>query len=331
MKIFSIHRIAVLCALTACGAAHAQSAVNVYGLVDLSAGSTKAPGGISQTGVDSGKLTTSHFGFRGTEDLGGGLSAVFKLEGFLRADTGESGRFTGDTLFSRNAVVGLSSKSLGTVTLGRNTTPLFASTLSFNAFGDSFGFSPSIRHYFSNGTVTGDSGWSNSAVYSSPSFGGLKFGLAAATKGGGNGQSNGGNWGADVGYASGPLAAALVFQDVKKDGATPLADTRTWQLNGAYDFGLARTFLQYGEVENRTVPNTYRIAGVGAKAPMGAGALLAQWGRLSPKTGPDRNTLSLGYSHNLSKRTELYAVAMRDKIDSMSAGHGYSLGMRHRF
>lgn len=330
MKFVYKHTVAALLAVTALGA-HAQSAVTAYGLVDLSLGSTKAPGGIAQTGVDSGKLTTSYFGFRGSEDLGGSLSAVFKLEGFLRADTGESGRFTGDALFSRNASVGLSSKDLGTITLGRNTTPLFVSTLSFNAFGDSFGYSPSIRHYFSNGTVTGDSGWSNSAVYASPTFSGFKFGLAAATKGGDNGNSNGGNWGADVGYASGPLSAAFVFQDVKKDGVTAVADTRTWQLNGAYDFGVAKTFLQLGEVESDTVPNTHRIAGVGARVPVGAGAVLAQWGRLSPHTGADRNTLSLGYIHNLSKRTELYAVAMHDKMDNISAGRSYSLGIRHRF
>jgi predicted porin len=73
------------------------------------------------------------------------------------------------------------------------------------------------------------------------------------------------------------------------------------------------------------------LPAVGANAPIGAGALLAQWGRLSPKPGPDRNTLLLGYSHNLSKRAALYAVSRRDKIDSVSSGHSYSLGMRHRF
>ena len=330
MKHFFKHLACACLAATAVGA-QAQSSVTLFGLVDVSIGSTKAPGGLRQTGVDSGKLTTSHFGFRGTEDLGGGLSAVFKLEGFFRADTGDSGRFSGDTLFSRNANVGLSSKSFGTVTLGRHTTPLFVSTLAFNAFGDSFGYSPSVRHYFSSGTVTGDSGWSDSILYSSPVFGGFKFGVAVASKEGAGGQSNGGNWGLDAGYSSGPLAAAVVFQDVKKDGATALADTRTWQLNGAYDFGVAKAFAQFGEVENRTVPNTYRIGGLGARVPVGAGALLAQWGRISPDTGAGRNTLSLGYSHNLSRRTELYAVAMRDKLGSLSTGQSYSLGMRHRF
>lgn len=331
MNVLSKSSLAALLALSAVGAAQAQSSVTTYGLIDVSFGSTKAPGGITQTTVDSGKLTTSYFGFRGGEDLGGGLSAVFKLEQFLRADTGDQGRFTGDAAWSRNAYVGLSSKDYGTITLGRNTTPLFVATLSFNAFGDSFGYSPSIRHYFTSGTVTGDSGWSDSVLYNSPSLGGFKFGVAAATKESAGGTSNGGNWSVDLGYSDGPLAAALVVQDVKKDGTTPLADTRTWQLSGSYDFGVAKTFAQVGKVDNRTTAMTWRLSSVGARVPVGAGAVLAQWGRLAPETGADRNTLSLGYSHSLSKRTELYVVGMRDKLEGLSAGSSYSVGVRHRF
>ena len=329
---------AALLAVTALGA-HAQSSVTLFGLVDMSIGSNKAPGGLRQTGVDSGKLTTSYFGLRGAEDLGGGLSAVFRLEGFLQADTGASGRFSGDTLFSRTASVGLSSKTLGTFTLGRNTTPLFISTVSFNPFGDSYGYSPSTRHYFTSGTVTGDSAWNNSALYISPELGGFKFGVigaAAATKSTGAGSSNGSNWGANVGYAGGPLSAALVYQSVKKDETRPVpatvqADTRTWQLNGAYDFTVVKAFAQYGEVKNTTADNRYRISELGARVPVGAGAVLAAWGRVAPKTGADRNTVSLGYDYNLSKRTDVYAVAMRDKVDNLSAGSSYSVGVRHRF
>ena len=329
---------AALLAVTALGA-QAQSSVTLFGLVDMSIGSNKAPGGTSQTGIDSGKMSTSYFGMRGSEDLGGGLSAVFRLEGFLQADTGASGRFPGDTLFSRTASVGLSSKSFGTVTLGRNTTPLFISTVSFNPFGDSYGYAPSTRHYFTSGTVTGDSAWNNSALYASPDFGGFKFGLigaVAAPKTSGAGSSNGSNWGANVGYAAGPLSTALVYQSVKKDEtrtvpAAVQADTRTWQLNGAYDFNVVKAFVQYGEVKNTTIPNTYRISELGARVPVGAGAVLVAWGRVAPKTGPDRNTVSLGYDYNLSKRTDIYAVAMRDKIDALSSGQSYSVGIRHRF
>ena len=330
--------LAALLAATALGA-QAQSSVTLFGLVDMSIGSNKAPGGLRQTGVDSGKMTTSYFGMRGAEDLGGGLSAVFRLEGFLLADTGASGRFSGDTLFSRTASVGLSSKTLGTLTLGRNTTPLFISTVSFNPLGDSYGYTPSTRHYFTSGTVTGDSAWNNSALYISPELGGFKFGVigaAAATKSTGAGSSNGSNWGANVGYAGGPLSAALVYQSVKKDETRPVPasvqnDTRTWQLNGAYDFTVVKAFAQYGEVKNTTADNRYRISELGARVPVGAGAVLAAWGRVAPKTGADRNTVSLGYDYNLSKRTDVYAVAMRDKVDNLSAGSSYSVGVRHRF
>lgn len=313
--------------------AQAQSSVQLNGLVDMSVGSTKAPGGSSTTGVDSGKMTTSYYGFSGTEDLGGGLSAQFRLEAFLRADTGAAGRFTGDTFFARTSSVGLSHKSFGSVNLGRNTTQLFVSTLIFNAFGDSFGYSPSIRHYFTSGagSATGDTGWSDSIAYSSPVFSGFRFGAAVATKEGATATSNGGNWSVGLSYFSKTLAASLVHQDVKKDGATPVNDTQTTQLGVSYDFGTAKAFFQYGEVENTTTNNKTDILGVGVRLPLGVGAFVAQYGTLDPSQALERKTLSLGYLHNLSRRTELYGVVMSDKLKGLSSGGGYSLGIRHRF
>ncbi len=316
---------AALLATLALGA-QAQSSVNVYGLMDLSVGSTQAPGGTATTAVDSGKMTTSYYGFGGREDLGGGLAATFRIEGFLRAASGDAGRFTGDPQFSRTASVGLSSARLGSLTLGRNTTALFVSTLGFNAFGDSFGYSPSIRHYFTSGTTTGDSGWSDSIAYNSPVWGGFKAGAMVTSKTG-----NGGNWSVNLGYGAGPLAVSLVHQQVKKDGTAAVADTDTTQLGASYDFGVAKAFLQLGQVDNDTTGNDYTISGIGARVPLGAGAVIAQYGQIAPQTGADRRTLSVGYLHNLSKRTELYAVAMHDKIDGLSSGGGYSLGIRHRF
>ena len=317
---------ATLLSLIALGA-HAQSSVSLYGLVDLSVGSSKAPGGTSSTSLDSGKMTTSYIGFSGSEELGGGLSAVFRVEGFLRADTGAQGRFDADAMWARTSSVGLSSKSAGTLTLGRNTTALFVNTLLFNAFGDSFGYSPSIRHYFTSGTVTGDTAWSQSMAYSSPAFGGVRAGFAATTKTG-----NGGNVGANVSYRNGPVSAGLALQQVKKDTAVgALDDTRTTQLGAAYDFTAVKLYAQAGKVKNLTTTNSYSIASLGAKVPLGSGALVAQYGSLSPDAGADRNTVSFGYLYNLSKRSEVYAVGMRDKIEELPSGHSYSLGIRHRF
>lgn len=309
------------------GAARAQSGVTLAGLVDLSVGETRPIGGAAVKGVDSGKMTTSWLGVRGSEDLGSGLAAVFTLESFHRLDSGASGRSATDTFWARNAWVGLASPAWGRVTLGRHTTPLFVTTLAFNAFGDSFGYSPSIRHYFTSGTTTGDSGWSDALMYSSPSLGGAVLTLIGAA-----GEGSGGrNTGATLRYTAGAVDAALSVQDVKKDGSAPVADTRTWQANGAYDFGAAKLFLQFGKVDNRTTSTDHDIVGLGATVPVGAGKLLAQWGRISPQTGARRKTLSVGYDHFLSKRTDAYAVAMSDRLDGQSSGRGVSLGIRHRF
>jgi len=311
--------------------AQAQSNVNIYGLLDLSVGSTKAPGGTSTTAVDSGKMTTSYYGFGGREDLGGGLAANFRFEGFVRLTTGATGRFDGDPQFSRTASLGLSSASLGSLSLGRQTTALFISTLAYNAFGDPFGYSPSIRHYFTSGTTTGDTGWSDSVVYASPSIGGFRFGASAAFKTT-DAATDGRNVGVNLGYSAGPLSAALVYQDVKKDGASSAIDnTRRVQAGAAYDLGVAKLYAQLGTVDNKSKDTGYDIIGFGARGPVGKGAVVAQLGRLSPDAGADRTTFRVGYLHNLSKRTELYAVAMHDKVDGLSSGGGYSMGIRHRF
>lgn len=325
-------RLAVAAALAFVGvSAHAQSSVSLYGLVDMSVGRTQAPGGKAVNAADSGKMTTSYWGMGGKEDLGGGVSAVFKLESFVRVTTGATGRFDGDPLFSRSASVGLSSNSLGTVTFGRNTTALFVSTLMFNALGDSFGYSPSIRHYFTSGTTTGDTGWSDSVVYASPSIGGFRFGASAAFKTT-DAATDGRNVGVNLGYSAGPLSAALVYQDVKKDGASSAIDnTRTVQAGAAYDLGVAKLYTQLGTVDNKSKDTGYDIVGFGARVPVGKGAVVAQLGRLSPDAGADRTTFSTGYLHNLSKRTELYGVLMSDKLDGVGTGKNFSVGIRHRF
>ena len=297
----------------------------MYGLIDLSAGRTQAPGGVATHGVDSGKMTTSHIGFKGTEDLGSGLTASFVLEHFMRADTGSAGRFDADTFWARNAFVSLGG-SLGNVAAGRITTSLFVQTLIFNPFGDSFGYSPSIRHYFTSGTTTGDTGWSDSIRYTSPRMGGATFTLHGAA-----GEGNGGrNAGASVLHFSGPLAAGLAWQQVEK-GAT-VQDTTTWQLAASYDLKVAKLFGQYGNVKNDSTGRSYDITELSASVPVQAlGKVLVQWGQISPSTGAKRTTVSLGYDYNLSKQTDIYGVYMSDKLSGLSAGNNYSVGIRHRF
>jgi predicted porin len=318
----------VLAALlaAAAGGAIAQTApsVEVFGLADLWVGRNQAPGGKAVYAVDSGKRTTGHLGFRGSEDLGGGLRAVYSLETFLRHDSGDAGRFNGDAFWARNAYVGLAG-AFGQVTLGRNTTSLFVQTLAYNAFGDSFGFSPSIRHYFTSGTTTGDTGWNDSVRYASPKLGDVSLTAHVAA-----GEGNGGrNTGVSAGWSQGAYGAGLAWQKVER-GAT-VNDTTTWQLAGSATVGAARVFAQFGSVDDDTTGASADILGLGVAYTVGAGRVLAQWGRLDRDAGADRRTLTVGYDHALSRRTDVYVVAMRDRIDGVGSGTSAGVGIRHRF
>ncbi len=173
--------IALGTALVCGAAAHAQSSVTLTGLSDLYVGSMKMAGDASRRSVvNSGGMTTSWFGFKGTEDLGGGLKANFQLTSFLQTDTGTQGRFTGDTFFSRDANVSLSG-DFGSVLLGRWMAPNFLPSVIGNPFGDSFTFSPLILHKdvpLFNGSgwramTPADTGWSNQIAYTTPTFNGL--------------------------------------------------------------------------------------------------------------------------------------------------------------
>lgn len=111
MKKRSAACLAAAMALLATGA-QAQSSVELTGLLDLWGGRLEMAGDNGHRSVlNSGGMTTSWWGFKGTEDLGGGLKAGFALTSFLQADTGVPGRFTGDSFFSRDASVSLSGDS----------------------------------------------------------------------------------------------------------------------------------------------------------------------------------------------------------------------------
>ncbi|MFD2270856.1 porin [Undibacterium arcticum] len=166
--------------------AMAQTSVSVAGVIDTYVGSLKYSGDSGRTSVvNSSGMTTSWIGFKGSEDLGNGLNANFKLTSFFRSDTGASGRFNeGETLFSRDANVGLSG-SFGAVSLGRDLAPNFLPSTLFNPFGGSFKLSPLMLHmdvprFNASGwtnSVAGDTGWSNEIIYTTPNFAGLKANL----------------------------------------------------------------------------------------------------------------------------------------------------------
>jgi len=324
--------------LALAGSAQAQNA-SLYGLLDMSAGSFQNSGATKVFKADSGNMTTSFLGFKGTEDLGGGMKAVFKIEHFLRLDKGAAGRFDGDAFWARNAYVGLSG-DFGTSQLGRNTTPLFVSTLLFNAFGDSFGFSPSIRQLFTPSTglaFFGDTGWNNSILYASPKFGGGFSGSLIANLGEGAAGATGKNFGGNLYWFGGPFGATFAFQQVKNGAFGVPAGWKAQdsvQLGGSYDFGVAKAFAQYTQVKTKaTVDTKTTLYSVGVKAPVGPGNVIAQYGSAkadlpAPTADVTNKTLSVGYDYFLSKTTDVYFVYMNDKLTNLKGGNTLAAGIK---
>jgi len=209
---------AALCgagALLGSSGANAQSVV-LYGLMDVSAAQIKPVGGEAVELLETGGLQRSFLGFRGAEDLGGGLRAVFKLEAYLRPENGTVGRDANDAFFGRESSVGLSG-AFGTTLLGRTVTPMFLTTVNYNPFGESAEFSPSTRQYFgSRGVMLGDSRWNNSINYTNnTSSSPLRLNAIGSLANLNGSPQPGPNWGGSASYITGPFAASLVYEKVK--------------------------------------------------------------------------------------------------------------------
>jgi predicted porin len=315
--------------------AHAQStpAVQIYGLMDIGLGSFKDAGSDRVTRVESGAMTTSFFGFKGTEDLGNGLSANFVLESFMLNDTGMSGSFSGDPFYSRAAYVGLKQEGVGQLRMGRVPTPLFANVLMYNPLVSSYNYSPAIRSYYSyTGKTSGGTAWSNAVAYTSPDLAGVTVDLLYAPKE----SAQGDNTSAAVRYNGGALSAGLVVQRVQASFASGAEST--WQLGASYNAGFAKFFGQYGrvrETDTATINAGTReaISQLGVSVPVGSGAVLASYGqaRTTGAREATRAFTTVGYDHYLSKRTDLYAMAMADRWTDRANGSSFGVGIRHRF
>ena len=338
---FPVAALAVLATLCSVEA-RAQSAV-LYGLVDAAASRSRVPGGDYQSRLDSGDMTQSFIGLRGSEDLGGGLRAVWKLESYLQIDTGQVGRFNNDPMWSREANVGLSGE-FGTTVLGRNVSPLYNATINFNPFGESNAFSPSARQYFGNsgigGPVLGDRTWSNSIAYTNSAGNSpLRVSVVGNAEQEGPGSlSTGRNYGASLAYITGPFAATLTAERIKNGGAElPAGFERqsVYQLGASYDFQVVRIYGQVGRVQtNADIDSRTFLYQLGAAVPFGTSLILVSYGRSRLNTDYAQITdriASLGYDYFFSKRTDVYVAATYEKTFRVSSGNGVAAGVRLRF
>ena len=335
-----------LAVLAASGAAMAQSSVTLYGVAD--AGVTYLNGADNWSGVTSGNNLTSRLGFRGVEDLGGGLKANFVIEGGFNLDNGDgasgyAGAKAGEGFqFKRRSTVGLSG-GFGEVRMGRELTAAYNATARYDVFG-SVGIGQSrlwadggVVDASANATaVTTNQRISNALTYVSPDFSGFKFGLNYGFGETTASNSDSGYLGAGLTYDNGPLSLGLGLERLN-NGANSVAasDIDAWSLGGSYDFGVAKLLAGYRQstVDIATVENKRNGYYLAVTAPVGPGLVRASYNRYENKYngGKDKaDQLSVGYVYGLSKRTSVYGtysyLKQKDFNGGVPAAAMYTLG-----
>lgn len=316
----------------------AGGSVQLYGIIDAYVGSLRRSDQADRMNVlNSGGMTTSFWGIRGTEDLGGGLRAVFALESFFQTDSGAMGRTSADPFFSRNAYVGLGG-AYGQLSAGRQTNLLYAATGNFNPFLASANLSPVMLQVWNPGynrAVLGDSVWDDTVQYASPKMAGFAL-TAAYTLGAVDNRSGARNVNLTVQYERGPFAAVISGQHAKVGpGFSDRILRQDVQMAGlSYDFQVAKVYGQYFRTDTPDIQSRTKTMQLGVAVPVGAGRLMASASRTNrdlPTTDVHRVTAALGYDHFLSKRTDLYAVYLSDKLSGHARSANLALGVRHRF
>lgn len=310
----------------------AQTSLTVYGLVDAGVVYERgAPGG-SAAKLTSGVQSGSRLGFKGMEDLGGGLSAKFALEAGFNTDTG--GLTQAGTLFNRQAWVGLGSR-WGDLSFGRQYTPHFLLLDQVDPFGTGLAGN-------STNLMTTVPRMNNTVKLATPPWGGLSGELAYGFGEVAGDTTANRQVGASLGYASGPLMLKIAHH--RTEDAIGADQARNTLLGGRFDFGMAAASLGVG-LNRGTGATDNRDYMLGVTVPVGAGALLASFIRKDDRTGAnaDADQWAIGYTHALSRRTNLYTSYARISNDPGAAftvgnatepGSGdkaFNIGIRHKF
>jgi predicted porin len=329
------------------GAAFAQSNVTVYGVADATFDSVKVSGvGSAEPGHNRVSTNSSFIGFKGVEDLGGGLKAVFQLEGGASFDG--AGAFS----FSRDSYAGIAG-GFGTVVMGNLTGPTRALGASMDVFAGSTGIGANsgIIGKFggvltnitvdANGSVataatamtrsstqtsTFDTRWKNAIAYISPSFSGLTVVAAyVANENKTDAASSLNTSGYDIGanYTNGPLVVGLTYNKANVNNSAANAalaglvdasasDTR---LGASYDMGVAKISALYDRVKvsGTGFSETQNVWGLGVGVPVGAGKIVGQYYKAGDISGSSFENYgarlrAVGYEHSMSKRTILKAT-----------------------
>jgi predicted porin len=355
----------IAAAVLACCAAgaSAQTSVNIYGIMDAAFVGERGGAAGSLNKITSGAASASRIGFRGTEDLGNGVSALFTLETGVRIDTGELD--AANTLFNRQAFVGLKSGA-GMLTIGRQYTP-WHNALAQVADPFGTGYAGTSKNLFPDSGANVRT--SNTVIYAIPATMGFTGDLAYSLGEQAGSSKAGRQVGASVGYANGPLNVRLAYNHKNGDvaaapgvPAVTRGSGRNTLLAANYDFKVVKAYFAYGvdkgfnaaPLGNANNPYggvrpTASTDGneilVGLSAPVGSGTVLASVMRKDDRTSfnQDARSWGVGYLHPLSKRTNLYAAygaidnrngagyTVANNSESGTGDRAYNLGVRHSF
>jgi predicted porin len=324
-------------------AAQAQS-VELYGIVDMGFVQERGGSAGNVSKLTSGAQSGTRIGFRGTEDLGNNMKALFVLETGIAADQGGFNQPAATppnlgTGFARQSFVGLQS-DMGTLTLGRQYTPYFLTML----VGDPF--AAGMAGAAQNMLMPGSNIRMNDTVkYTSPVFGGGFSGEVAYGFGevaGGIGKSQ--QLGAFVGYSSSPVNVRLGY--LKKNNATNTDDATNYMLAANWDVKVAKLFAAVTD-NNETTVGRFKSQDylIGAQIPFNKHTFIASYIYKDGGTGTagNANQVALGYTYTISKRTNLYAawgrinndtgIGLRvgNNSETGSGDKAFNLGIRHIF
>lgn len=310
--------------------AFAQSNVTIYGRLDAGLFNKDEIGTDGKehavTRVDSSGWTTSRLGFKGAENLGNGLQALFQVETKLvnDDDTGLRGQ-------ARDTFVGLAG-GFGAVLLGRLSSPLNSWLADFDhAEGAPYFKVTNVGQGFLKDAVF-ETRADNTIAYATPNMGGFQaiayysFNLMAPELAPSSEEIRVG--GVGFRYTAGGLDAFYTYNNAAK-----AAEIDNHSLGLSYDFGVAKIMGTYLLTDFDTNADSKQYS-LGVQVPVGAGVISAGFGHeqnLGGVRDNDQDTWALTYKHNLSKRTFLYAGYQRQDPDGGIARDTYGVGVAHQF
>jgi GBP family porin len=348
------------------GIAHAQSSVTLYGVLDAGivyANNARAPGATTSGqswNLGSGTVSNTLWGLKGSEDLGGGLHAIFKLENGFNLNNGALTQ--SNEIFGRQAWVGIQSNQFGTVTLGKQYDSVVDYLGPLSAAGTQYGGNLAA-HPFDNDNLNGQFSISNAAKYQSVDYAGFRFGGMYGFSNAAGAFADNRAYSVGASYANGPLNVAAAYLEIDNPGGLGTNPTgavnstdgtadflagrqRTFGAGANYSFGPATvgflwTHTKLDQLSGLNVAGTFEsLAGnslrfdnyeVNARyflTPMLslAGAYTftdGAFGTTSGDTKPKYHTFTLQSDYALSKRTDVYLEGVFQRA---ADGEGTLLG-----